>query len=125
MVFSSIGNGGYRNGTCIVPLLQLVLLINIDLLPHLQSFMCKLNFNSFVAKLYCTICVIGCYSIRKLPFPNGGYSNGFAEHLGIRLSALKINSTYCACYYCGKFGQSDSRGGIYDTQVDEYITQVQ
>ena len=39
-------------------------------------------------------------------------------------TALIINVTYCACYYCGKFGQSDSRGGIYDTQVDEYITQV-
>ena len=37
----------------------------------------------------------------------------------------KTSRTYCACYYSCKFGQTDRWGGIYNTQVDEYITKVQ
>ena len=42
---------------------------------------------------------------------------------GVRIMKNTVN--LLACYDCGKFGQPNSRGGIYNTQVDTYITKVQ
>ena len=69
------------NGICWGLLLQLVQLIKIHFLPHLESFIWERKFEKKFFKKSHTQTPNGVLLIFKLPYPNGSYRNGVCRAL--------------------------------------------
>ena len=69
------------NGNCWGLPLQLVQLIKIHFLPHLESFMWERKFEKKFFKKSLIQPPNGVFFIFKLPFPNGSYRNGVCRAL--------------------------------------------
>ena len=69
------------NGICWGLPLQLVQLIKIHFLPHLESFIWERKFEKKFFKISPIRPPNGGLLIFKLPFPNGGYRNGVCRAL--------------------------------------------
>ena len=69
------------NGICWGLPLQLVQLIRIHFLPHLESFMWERKFKKNIFKKSPIQPPNGVLLIFKLPFPNGSYRNGVCRAL--------------------------------------------
>ena len=86
------------NGICWGLLLQLVQLIKIHFLPHLESFMWEQKFEKNFFKKSPIQTPNGVFFIFKLPFPNGSYRNRVCralwawKHPKLVTACLKLNS---------------------------------
>ena len=74
------------NGICWGLPLQLVQLIKIHFLPHLESFMWERKFEKKFFKKSHIQTPNGVLLIFKLPFPNGSYRNGVCRALWAKMS---------------------------------------
>ena len=72
------------NGICWGLPLQLVQLIKIHFLPHLESFMLERKFEKKFLKKSPIQHPNGVLPICKLPFPNGSYRNGVCRALWVK-----------------------------------------
>ena len=80
------------NGICWGLLLQLVQLIEIHFLPHLESFMWEQKFEKKFFKKSHIQTPNGVLLIFKLPFPNGSYRNGVCRALWAKPWKSKISN---------------------------------
>ena len=78
------------NGICWGLLLQLVQLIKIHFLPHLESFIWERKFEKKFFKKSHIQTPNGVLFIFKLPFPNGSYRNGVCRALWAMIWKVEI-----------------------------------
>ena len=96
------------NGICWGLLLQLVQLIEIHFLPHLESFMWERKFEKKFFKKSHIQTPNGVLLIFKLPFPNGSYRNGvcralWAMTVNFNFKNLFLLNSFISCKNCPSF----------------------